>query len=251
MVAEVAAGDGGLGWLRGDGGVGDAGAGRAGAAGPVREFRLPPGLVELGALGVVGCGGEVEYLVRVQDVERRALGLDGCDDRGELVRADPVGRSAAGGRCGVARWSARGVPSAARPAPVPGRPPAGVRGDRGRRGRVCRVTVARQPCAARLTRAWCRAAPQLSVARRASGSVTSRRRLGSRWRSSLSPVMRQRHGWVLWIDGARPAAATASASASATAGEPARTSVGWGAESVVMVASFLVRQSQSLRLKVT
>jgi hypothetical protein len=44
--------------------------------------------VGFGAVGVVGCDGEVEYLVRVEDVEQCALGLDGCDDRVELLRPD-------------------------------------------------------------------------------------------------------------------------------------------------------------------
>jgi hypothetical protein len=72
----------------------------------------------------------------------------------------------------------------------------------GSAGSGSRVTLARQPCAASASRAWCSAVPQLSVARRPSGSVTSRSRSPSVNRSIVSPLRRQRHGWVLWIDGA-------------------------------------------------
>src|SRR5437879_4051494 len=73
-----------------------------------------------------------------------------------------------------------------------------------------------QPSAASATPAWCNAAPQLRVASRPSGSVTPNCRLGSRYRSRPASPTFQRHGWLLWIDGAHPAVTAAQASASVT-----------------------------------
>src|SRR2546430_146256 len=93
---------------------------------------------------------------------------------------------------------------------VGGRP----RGDAGGgRGGATRPSGPRHPSDESAVRAWCSAVPQLSTASRPSGSVTDSCRLCTAYRSRASPLTRQRHGWLLWIDGAYPARAAALASA--------------------------------------
>jgi len=60
-----------------------------------------------------------------------------------------------------------------------------------------RETLCRQPSAASPTRAWCRAAPQLSTSSRPVGSATRSRRWWSAYRSMPSGRSRHAQGWVL------------------------------------------------------
>lgn len=68
-----------------------------------------------------------------------------------------------------------------------------------------------QPAAASATTANSTAIPQLITCWRPVGSSTGSARPGSRNTSSWSAVAVNRHGWVLWIEGARVAASTTCA----------------------------------------
>jgi hypothetical protein len=77
-----------------------------------------------------------------------------------------------------------------------------------------RMTPVSKPSAASATRAWCRAAPQLTVSIRPSGSVAASFRSGAAHSSREVARTFQCHGCVLWMDGAYPPASAASRSTS-------------------------------------
>ena len=76
------------------------------------------------------------------------------------------------------------------------------------------------PAAASATTANSTAMPQLMICCRPVGSSTGRARSRSRKTSSRSGPAANRHGWVLWIDGARVAAATTCAQSCSLHAEP-------------------------------
>src|SRR5262249_11706857 len=83
----------------------------------------------------------------------------------------------------------------------------------GRSASGIRTTSGAYPSAASATHAWCRAAPQLVIIMRPSGSLSTSWRDGSAKRSAAPSWTRQCHGWVVLIEGATAAATAALVSA--------------------------------------
>lgn len=83
----------------------------------------------------------------------------------------------------------------------------------GSAGLGSRRTCAPQPKAAKPTRRWCSAAPQLMSRSRPAGSVSTSWRRRSAYKCRARPPTRHNHGWELCTDGARAASDTAASSA--------------------------------------
>lgn len=79
-----------------------------------------------------------------------------------------------------------------------------------------RSTAALQPSAARAISTWCRATPQLTSSMCRSESSSESCLDASACRARTGPSITNRHGWVLWIDGARAATRAAAVRACVT-----------------------------------